>query len=87
MPKPNLNRAELQAIRELKRDKSRIILTADNGVTMVVMDGQGYINKANHLLAQPAYRPIPKDPMNEIKAKLISILKKVKKESGLDDST
>ena len=37
-PKSNINRAELQAIRELKRDKSRIVYTANKGVAMVVMD-------------------------------------------------
>ena len=72
---------------ELKRDKSSIILTADNGITMVVMDRQEYIDKANNLLAQLDYRPIPHDPTNKIKAKLITILRKVKKKSGLDDST
>ena len=74
-------------MRELQRDKSRIILRADKGVTMLVMDRQKYIDKANNLLAQPAYRPIPKDATNKIKAKLITILKKVKKELGLDNST
>ena len=54
---------------------------------MVAMDRQEYINKANNLLAQPAYRPISMDPTNKIKAKLISILQKVQKESGLHDST
>ena len=64
-PKSNLSKAEAQAIRELKRDKSRIVLTADKGVAMVVMDRQDYINKSNNLLAQPVYRPIPKDPTNK----------------------
>ena len=54
---------------------------------MVVMDRQEYTNKANNLLAQPAYRPIPKDPTNKIKAKLISTLRKVKRETGLNDNT
>ena len=84
-PKSNLNRAELQAIRNLTRDKSMIVLTADKGVTMVVMDIQEYINKGNNLLAQPAYRPIPNDPTHKVKAKLISILRKVKKETRLED--
>ena len=52
---------------------------ADKGVAMVVMDRQEYINKSNNLLAQPAYRPLPKDPTNKVKAKLISILRKAKK--------
>ena len=56
---------------------------------MVVMDRQEYIcmDNTNSLLAQPAYRPIPKDPTNKIKAKLITILRKVKKETDLGDST
>ena len=66
---------------------SRVVLTADKGVAMVVIDKQDYINKSNTLLAQPAYRPIPKDPTNKIKAKLINILRKVKKETGLDNNT
>ena len=49
--KSNLSKAEAQAIKELKRDKSRIALTADKGVAMVVMDIPGYINKSNYLLA------------------------------------
>ena len=59
----------------------------DKGVTMVVMDRQEYIDKTNNLLAQPAHRPIPKDPTNKLKAKLITRLRKVKKESSLVDST
>ena len=54
---------------------------------MVVMDRQDYIHKSNYLVAQPAYRLIPKDPNNKIKAKLITILRKVKKETGLDNNT
>ena len=54
---------------------------------MVVMDRQDCINKSNNLLAQLAYRPIPRDPTNKIKAKLITILSKVKNQTGLDNNT
>ena len=53
-PNPDLNKAEQQAIRELKRDKSGIILIADKGAAMVAMDRQDYIDKANNPLVQPA---------------------------------
>ena len=86
-PKSNLNRAQLQAIRELKRDKSRIVLTANKGVDMLVMDRWDYINESNNLLAQPAYRLINKNHTNKIKTKLITIVRKVKKETGLDNNT
>ena len=64
-----------------------IILTADKGVPMVTMDRQDYINKANRLLNQNTYRSIPRDPINTIKNKLISILKRVKNQTGLDSIT
>ena len=54
---------------------------------MVVMDRQDYINKSNNLLAQPVYKPMPRDPANKIKAKLITILKKVKNQTELDSNT
>ena len=54
---------------------------------MVIMDRQDYINKANHLLNQNAYRSIAKDPTNFIKNKLINILKRVKNQTGLDSNT
>ena len=54
---------------------------------MVVMDRQVYINKSNNLLAQPAYRAIPRNSTNKIKAKLITILRKVTNQTGLDNNT
>ena len=71
----------------LKRDRDCIVLTADEGVVMVIMDRQDYINKANSLLNQNTYRVIPWDPTNTIQNKLISILKRVKNETGLDSLT
>ena len=53
-PKPNLTNAQNLALRELKRDRDRIVLTADKGVTMVIMDRQDYFNKAIHL-PKPKY--------------------------------
>ena len=49
-PKPNLTKAQNLAIRELKRGRDQIVLTADKGVAMVIMDRQDYISKANNLL-------------------------------------
>ena len=60
---------------------------ADKGAAMVVMDRQDYINKSNNHLPQPAYRPILWNPTNKIKAKLVTILKKVNNQTGLDSNT
>ena len=63
-PKPNLTKAQNLALRELKRDWDCIVLTADKGFAMVIMDRQDYLNKANSLLNQNTYRSIPRDPTN-----------------------
>ena len=86
-PKANLTKAQPQAIRELKRERDHIVLTADKGVAMVIMDRQDYINKSNNLLNQPTYRAIPWYPTNTIKNKLINILKMTKNQTGLDSVT
>ena len=71
-----------------KTDKEHIILPADKGVALVVMDKQEYIKKANILLEDTnTYRPIPTDPTNKNKAKLINILKNIKAESGMSQNT
>ena len=86
-PKPNLTKAQMSALRELKKDRDHIVLTADKGVAMVVMDRQDYINKANHLLNQNTYKTITKNPTNTIKNKLINMLKTIKTKSGLGTTT
>ena len=63
-PKPNLSKKERMALEELKSDKDRIILTADKGVAMVILDRKEYIEKAENLLVQPAYRTLNTDCTN-----------------------
>ena len=86
-PRSNITREERKAIDELRRDKTKMILTADKGVSMVVMDRDDYNQKAESLLQQPAYRPIPNDPTNKYKTKLIALLKSIKTEGGINEST
>ena len=54
---------------------------------MIVMDRQDYINKSNSLLVQLVYRPIPRDPTNKMKAKLITMLRKFEEQTGLESNT
>ena len=74
-PKPNLTKAQNIALRELKRDRDCIVLTADKGVAMVVMDKQDYINKVNQLLNQNTYKVIAKDPTTTIKINSLTYLR------------
>ena len=58
-PQPNITREERKAITELKKDPSRMILTADKGVSLVVMDTEEYIKKPEEMLQHPTYMSIP----------------------------
>ena len=60
---------------------------ADKGVSIVVLDREDYNNKARDLLYTPAYKEIPKDPTNKIKAQLIIKLRRIKKDSKLHEGT
>ena len=85
-PMYNLTREEHKALEELKKDKNRMVLTADKGVSMVMIDNE-YIKKAEEILRQPTYKPIPTDPTNKHKNKLISLLKNIKTEGGIYEVT
>ena len=78
MPKPNLIEKENKALAELKRVKDMTMLTPDRGVAMVVLDKQDYLEKAQELLLQPAYRTIERDPTNKLKARIIIMFRKIK---------
>ena len=54
---------------------------------MVVLDKEDYIKKADNLLEQSVYNTIDGDPTNSIKAKLIQILRRLKRETGMDEHT
>ena len=82
-PRSNITKEESKALRELREDKERMVLTADEGVAMVVMDRKEYIEKVEALLAQLAYRTIDADPTNKLKAKLILPPKKTKRETNM----
>ena len=64
---PYITREEFKALKELKEDKSRIILTADKGVALVIMEKDEYIKKAEELLNTETYKKIPEDPTNKQK--------------------
>ena len=77
---------EHKAVAELRRDNTRIILTADKGVSLVVMNKEEYVKKAEELLKETTYRTIPNDPTNKYKNKLINLLRTIKAEGGISDA-
>ena len=85
-PKSNISKEEARAIKELKKDQDRMVLTADKGVSMVVMDREEYEKISEDLLNQSTYRVLPSDPTSKQKNKLIAILKNIKSEGGINDN-
>ena len=83
----NITKDEFKALKELKEDRDRVILTADKGVTLVIMEKKDYIQKAEELLNTTTYKKIPEDPTNKQKNKLVNILKSIKSEGGLNEDT
>ena len=61
LPKTNMNREELKAMKELRDDDTRMILNADKGVNLMVINKEDYIKKAEDLLNQPTYKLLPAD--------------------------
>ena len=85
--KTNLTIQEGRALTELKQDTSRVVLTVDKGIAMVVMEKQDYMKKAQALLQDTnAYKVLNKDPTSRLKNKLIQTLKNIKQTGGISDS-
>ena len=82
----DLNPLQCGALTQLKQDSSRVVLTADKGVAMVIMDQQDYTKKAQALLQDTnTYKIINKDPSNMLKNKLIQTLRDIKQTEGLNN--
>ena len=86
-PRPDITWEERKAIEELRKDDTKMILTVDKGVSMVVLNKNDYHQKAEALLQDSAYRTIPSDPTNKYKNKLIGLLKSIKAGSGINEAT
>ena len=84
--KPNISKEEQKNLKELRSDKSQVILTAGKGAALVILNKQGYINKTVNLLEQQdTYRTVTTEPTKN-RNNLINILKSIKTKGRLGDS-
>ena len=83
--KKNISREEKKALNELWEDQERMVLMADKGVAMVVIDRKEYQEKVKVLLVTSAYRTISTDPTNNLKVQLIQKLRRSKRETNRDE--
>ena len=85
-PKPNITREEQKVMVKLRKDDTRIVLTVDKGLALVVMNKEDCEKKAEELLSQTTYNNINNDPTTRYKNKLISLLKTIKTQGGISEA-
>ena len=78
----NTTKEEREAIKTLKEDSSHVVLTADKGVALVVMDQTQYIDKCMALLNDTkVYKPC-KDTTKKLPRDIQESLRKLNREHG-----
>ena len=80
-----MSREEKKALKELREDQDRMVLPADKGVALMVMDRKEYQDKVEGLLQTLAYRTIKADPTNKLKTQLIQKLRRIKRETNMGE--
>ncbi|KAI8490958.1 hypothetical protein Bbelb_313770 [Branchiostoma belcheri] len=85
----NLSKEESAAIKSLRQDKNIVILPADKGRCVVILNREDYQQKCQELLNDDkTYIKLgKKDPTTKYKKQLISVLQQIKEEKGINQST
>ena len=76
-PESKIIREEASVLKELRNDRSWVVPTVDRRVTMVMLDKQEYISKAQDLLGYERHLQnlyLAADLTNKQKTKLVNIL-------------
>ena len=83
----NITKAEHLALEILRKDKDHIIVTADKGVTLVVMDNTEYITECEALLQDNSvYQHLSKDTSPTIHKELIKFLQDYKNNNFISET-
>ena len=85
LPKNNISREERKVLKELSEDQDRMVLMADKGVAIEVMDRKEYQDKVEGLLATSTCRTISTDPTKKLNPQLIQKLRRIKRETNMDE--
>ena len=85
-PKPNMTKDEIKALNSLKNNKHIVILPADKGKAVVIMNKVDYVKEYEKLLVdKDTYTPLsPNNPTKTLKERLQRKLRPMKKEGHLD---
>ena len=80
LPKDNITKSQRVALKEMKSWDDQVILAADKGNAMVVMERSDYDGKVKELLGDATtYRRLPKDPTQAQETKLSRRLRELQK--------
>ena len=83
----NITKSEHLALENLKKEKDHIIVTADRGVALVVMDKTKYITKCEALLQDNSvYQHLFKDESPTIHKELVKILQEYKNNNFISET-
>jgi len=74
-PKLNLTKEQLHSIRRLNDNLDIIVLKADKGNAMVIMNTSNYDSKLLDLISSSAYKPLTKNPINAITSLVTKAIK------------
>ena len=87
-PPSNISKGEREALRELSKNKSIIILPADKGRATVLLNREDYKTKLLDLLKDTkTYKRLKKDPTSSYSNKLIAVLQSIKDSGNMDQPT
>ena len=77
LPKSNLSKEQMLALKNLEEDKNIVILPADKGNATVVLNKGNYHKKMEDLLEDSSYRSLRSNPTARVEKKVADALKEV----------
>ncbi len=84
----NTTKDEMKALNNLKKDKSRVVMKADKGNCLVVMDRSEYDEKMKSMLSdRDTYEIVEKPPFRKVERELNAQLLRFKNEQKLNYHT
>ncbi len=86
VPDSNISESERKALYKMKKDRSIMILPADKGTALVVLDTKEYEAKCLNLLSDTeTYEKLKEDPTSSLQRQLIEKLKAMKNSGNLSE--
>ncbi|CAF4505833.1 unnamed protein product, partial [Didymodactylos carnosus] len=83
----NLSKAQLEGVRSLKSDDSIIVIPADKGKKVVVMNTEDYIKKVEDKLKTDVYKIMENNPFKTIKKKFEILLSELVGKKEMEKET